>query len=136
MNSDKIKINAIQFKESAPFKYFILFVILLSLSVFAYGFSHNFIASQWEVSFAVVILFILSLFLKFILNISTIYVILFVLVALSELVFIVDRFAGVIMFSVAGSLILYLLYLTFVRGENVNASVNAFFSDMSLSDPI
>ena len=136
MNSDKIKINAIQFKESAPFKYFILFVILLSLSVFAYGFSHNFIASQWEVSFAVVILFIFSLFLKFILNISTIYVILFVLVAISELVFIVDRFAGVIMFSVAGSLILYLLYLTFVRGENVNASVNAFFSDMSLSDPI
>lgn len=136
MNSDAMKMKAIQFKESASFKYFIIFVILLSLSIFAYGLSHNFIASQWEVSFALVILFIFSLFLKFILNISTIYVILFVLVAISELVFIVDRFAGIIMFSVIGSLILYLLYLTFVRGENVNASVNAFFSDMSLSDPI
>ena len=126
-----------QFKDAiAPFKYFILFVILLSLSVMAYGFSHNFIASQWWFSVAVIMLLLLSLLLKFILNISTIYIILFVLVALSELLFLVDRFAGVIMFSVVGSLILYLLYLTFVRGENVNASVNAFFSDMSLSDPI
>jgi hypothetical protein len=102
----------------------------------AYGFSHHFIASQWWFSISVVMLFIFSLFLKIILNISTIYIILFILVALSELLFLVDRFAGIIMFSVAGSLILYILYLTFVRGENVNASVNAFFSDMSLSDPI
>jgi hypothetical protein len=136
MNSDAIKRNAIQFKESASFKYFILFIILLSLSVMAYGFSHNFIASQWGFYFSIVILFIFSLVLKFILEISTIYVILFILVVFSELVFIVDRFAGVIMFSIVGSLILFLLYLTFVRGENVNASVNAFFSDMSLSDPI
>ena len=136
MNSDAIKMKAINAMQSASFKYFILFVILLSLSIFAYGFSHNFIASQWGVSFSIVILVIFSLFLKFILNISTVYIILFVLVAFSELVFLVDRFAGVIMFSVVGSLILYLLYLTFVRGENVNASVNAFFSDMSLSDPI
>lgn len=130
--------NATQFKDTfiVPFKSFIVFVILLSLSVMAYGFSHNFIASQWWVSFSIVILFIFSLFLKFILNISTIYIILFLLVAFSEILFIVDRFAGVIMFSVVGSLILYLLYLTFIRGENVNASVNAFFSDMSLSDPI
>jgi len=128
-----------QYKDAviAPsFKYFILFIILLSLSVMAYGFSHNFIASQWWFSVAVIMLLLLSLLLKFILNISTIYIILFILVALSEILFIVDRFAGVIMFSVVGSLILYLLYLTFVRGENVNASVNAFFSDMSLSDPI
>jgi hypothetical protein len=137
MNSDAIKMKATQFKDAAaPFKYFILFVILLSLSVMAYGFSHNFIASQWWFSIAAVLLFIFSLFLKFILNISTIYIILFILIALSELLFIVDRFAGVIMFSVVGSLILYILYLTLVRGENVNASVNAFFSDMSLSDPI
>lgn len=136
MNSDAIKINVINAMQSASFKYFIIFVILLSLSVMAYGFSHNFIASQWWVSFSIIILLIFSLFLKFILNISTIYIILFFLVALSEILFIVDRFTGVIMFSVVGSLILYILYLTFVRGENVNASVNAFFSDMSLSDPI
>ena len=130
--------NATQFKDAfiAPFKYFILFVILLSLSIMAYGFSHHFIASQWWFSISVVMLLIFSLFLKFILNISTIYIILFLFVALSEFLFLVDRFAGVIMFSVVGSLILYLLYLTIVRGENVNASVNAFFSDMSLSDPI
>lgn len=136
MNSDAIKINVINAMQSASFKYFILFVILLSLSVMAYGFSHKFIASEWWVSFSIIILLIFSLFLKFILNISTIYIILFFLVALSEILFIVDRFTGVIMFSVVGSLILYILYLTFVRGENVNASVNAFFSDMSLSDPI
>jgi hypothetical protein len=137
MNSDADAIRRWkQFVDGTSFKYFILFVFLLSLSVMAYGFSHNFIANQRWFSIAVVMLFIFSLFLKFILNISTIYIILFILVALSELLFLIDRFAGVIMFSIVGSLILYLLYLTFVRGENVNASVNAFFSDMSLSDPI
>jgi hypothetical protein len=138
MNSDAIKMKTMQFKDAfiAPFKYFILFVILLSLSVMSYGFSHHFIANQWWFSFAVVMLFIFSLFLKFILNISTLYILLFILVAISELTFLVDRFAGIFMSSVAGSLIFYILYLTFIRGENVNASVNAFFSDMSLSDPI
>ena len=137
MNSDAMKMKATQFIDAAAgFKYFILFVILLSLSVMSYGFSHHFIAKQWWFSFAVVMLFIFSLFLKFILNISTLYILLFILVAISELTFLVDRFAGIVMSSVAGSLIFYILYLTFIRGENVNASVNAFFSDMSLSDPI
>jgi len=77
-----------------------------------------------------------SLFLKFILNISTLYIILFILIAMSELTFLVNRFAGIVMSSIVGSLVLYILYLTLVRGENVNASVNAFFSDMSFSDPI
>jgi Concanavalin A-like lectin/glucanases superfamily len=137
MNSDEIKTKATQFIDAAAgFKYFILFVILLSLSVMSYGFSHHFIANQWWFSFAVVMLFTFSLFLKFVLNISTLYTLLFILVAISELTFLVDRFAGIVMTSVAGSLILYILYLTFVRGENVNASVNAFFSDMSLSNPL
>ena len=137
MNSDAMKMKATQFIDAAAgFKYFILFVILLFLSVMSYGFSHHFIANQWWFSFAVVMLFIFSLFLKFILNISTLYILLFILVAISELTFLVDRFAGIVMSSVAGSLIFYILYLTFIRGENVNASVNAFFSDMSLSDPI
>ena len=129
--------KATQFIDAtAGFKYFILFVILLSLSVMSYGFSHHFIANQWWFSFAVVMLFTFSLFLKFVLNISTLYTLLFILVAISELTFLVDRFAGIVMTSVAGSLILYILYLTFVRGENVNASVNAFFSDMSLYNPL
>ena len=141
MNSDAIKMKAIQLKDAvvdvgASFKFFILFVILLFLSLSAYGFSHNFIKNQWWFSIAAIIILLFSLFLKFILNISTIYIVLFVLVAVSELLFLVNRFAGIIMYSIVGSLILYILYLTLVRGENVNASVNAFFSDMSLSDPL
>ena len=141
MNSDAIKMKAIQLKDAvvdvgASFKFFILFVILLFLSLSAYGFSHNFIKNQWWFSIAAIIILLFSLFLKFILNISTIYIVLFVLVAVSELLFLVNRFAGIVMNSIVGSLILYILYLTLVRGENVNASVNAFFSDMSLSDPL
>ena len=141
MNSDAIKMKAIQLKDAvvdagASFKFFILFVILLFLSLSAYGFSHNFIKNQWWFSIAAIIILLFSFFLKFILNISTIYIVLFVLVAVSELLFLVNRFAGIVASSIVGSLILYILYLTLVRGENVNASVNAFFSDMSLSDPL
>ena len=133
--------KAIQLKDAvvdagASFKFFILFVILLFLSLSAYGFSHNFIKNQWWFSIAAIIILLFSLFLKFILNISTVYIVLFVLVAVSELLFLVNRFAGIVASSIVGSLILYILYLTLVRGENVNASVNAFFSDMSLSDPL
>jgi len=141
MNSDAVKLKAIQIKDAVvdvgvSFKYFILFIILVFLSVSAYGLSHNFIKNQWWFSIAVVIISLFSLFLKFILNISTLYVLLFILVAVSELTFLVDRFAGIVMTVVTGSLVLYILYLTIFRGENVNASVNAFFSDMSFSDPI
>jgi hypothetical protein len=140
MNSDAIKMKAMKFKDAAidlgtSFKYFILFIILLFLCVSAYGLSHNFIENQWWFSIVTVIILLLSLFLKY-LNISMIYIILFLLLAVSELLFLVDRFAGIVTFSITGSLLLYILYLTFVRGENVNASVNAFFSDMSFSDPI
>ena len=133
--------KAIQLKDAvvdagASFKFFILFVILLFLSLSAYGFSHNFIKNQWWFSIAAIIILLFSFFLKFILNISTVYIVLFVLVAVSELLFLVNRFAGIVASSIVGSLILYILYLTLVRGENVNASVNAFFSDMSLSDPL
>jgi hypothetical protein len=141
MNSDAIKMKAIQLKDAvvdvgASFKFFILFIILIFLSISAYGLSHNFIQNKWWFYIAAVIIFIFSLFLKFILNISTLYILLFIFIAMSELTFLLDRFAGIVMSSIVGSLILYLLYLTFVRGENVNASVNAFFSDMSFSDPI
>lgn len=141
MNSDAVKLKAIQIKDAVvdvgvSFKYFILFIILVFLSVSAYGLSHNFIKNQWWFSIVVVIISLFSLFLKFILNISTLYVLLFILVAVSELTFLVDRFAGIVMTVVTGSLILYILYLTIFRGENVNASVNTFFSDMSFSDPI
>lgn len=141
MDSDAVKMKAMQLKNAVvdfgtSFKYFILFVILLVLCVLAYGFSHNFIKNQWWFSIATVILLLFSLFLKYVLNISMIYIILFILVAVSELLFLVNRFAGIVASSITGSIVLYILYLTVVRGENVNASVNAFFSDMSFSDPL
>ena len=141
MNSDAIKMKAMKLKDTAidfgtSFKYFILFIILLFLCVSAYGLSHNFIKNQWWFSIVTVFILLFSLFLKYVLNISMIYIILFLLVAVSELLFLVNRFAGIVASSITGSLLLYILYLTFVRGENVNASVNAFFSDMSFSDPI
>ncbi len=141
MNSDAIKMKAIQLKDTvidigAPFKYFILFIILIFLCISAYGITHNFIKNQWWFSIATVIILLLSLFLKYVVNISTIYIILFILVAVSELLFLVNQFAGIVASSITGSVILYILYLAFIRGENVNASVNAFFSDMSFSDPL
>lgn len=133
MNSDAIKIKAMKYKDAAidfgtSFKYFILFIILLFLCVSAYGLSHNFIKNQWWFSIVTVFILLLSLFLKYVLNVSMIYIILFLLLAVSELLFLVNRFAGIVASSVTGSLILYILYLTFVRGENVNASVNAFLA--------
>lgn len=128
--------NSIDIDVGASFKYFILFIILVFLSISAYGLSHNFIKNQWWFSIVTIVIGLFSLFLKFIMNISTLYILLFILVAMSELTFLVDRFAGVVMSSIVGSLVLYILYLTFVQGENVNASVNAFFSDMSFSNPI
>ena len=128
--------NSIDIDVGASFKYFILFIILVFLSISAYGLSHNFIKNQWWFSIVTIVIGLFSLFLKFIMNISTLYILLFILVAMSELTFLVDRFAGVVMSSIVGSLVLYILYLTFVQGENVNASVNAFFSDMSFSNPL
>ena len=138
---DAVKMKAMQLKDGvvafgSSFKYFILFIIILFLCILAYGFSHNFIKNQWWFSIATVVILLFSLFLKYVLNISMIYIILFILVAVSELLFLVNRFAGIVASSITGFIVLYILFLTVVRGENVNASVNAFFSDMSLSDPI
>jgi len=138
---DAAKIKAMQLKDSvvafgSSFKYFILFIIVLFLCILAYGFSHNFIKNQWWFSIATVIILLFSLFLKYVLNISMIYILFFILVAVSELLFLVNRFAGIVASSITGSILLYILYLVVVRGENVNASVNAFFSDMSFTDPI
>ena len=108
MNSDAIKMKAIQLKDAvvdagASFKFFILFIILLFLSLSAYGFSHNFIKNQWWFSIAAIIILLFSLFLKFILNISTIYIVLFVLVAVSELLFLVNRFVGIVASSIVAA---------------------------------
>jgi hypothetical protein len=138
---DAVKMKAMQLKDGvvafgSSFKYFILFIIILFLCILAYGFSHNFIKNQWWFSIATVVILLFSLFLKYVLNISMIYIILFILVAVSELLFLVNRFAGIVASSITGFIVLYILFLTVVRGENVNASVNAFFSDMSFSDPL
>jgi len=134
MKAMQLKDGVVAFGSS--FKYFILFIIVLFLCILAYGFSHNFIKNQWWFSIATVIILLFSLFLKYVLNISMIYILFFILVAVSELLFLVNRFAGIVASSITGSILLYILYLVVVRGENVNASVNAFFSDMSFTDPI
>ena len=58
------------------------------------------------------------------------------MVAVSELLFLVNTLAGIAMSSIVGIIVLYILYLTIIRGENVTNLVNGFFSDMSLSDPL
>ena len=138
---DAFKMKAIKTKDAitdfgASYKFFILFITLIFLCVFAYGFSHNFIEKQWWFSGVLIFILLSAIFLKIIFNLSTIYIILYVLVAVSELLFLVNTLAGIVMSSIVGIIVLYILYLTIIRGENVTNLVNGFFSDASLSDPL
>jgi len=115
---------------------FTILVALVILCILAYGYSHNFIKNQWWFSVALAFILFSAIFLKIILNLSAIYIILYVLLAVSSLLFLINTAAGIIMSSILGIIVLYILYLTFIKGENVANSSNAFFSDMSLSDPL
>jgi hypothetical protein len=141
MDRDALIMKAIKTKDAitdfgASYKFFTIFIALIFLCVLAYGFSHNFIEKQWWFSGALAFILFSALFLKIVFNLSTIYIILYVLLAVSELLFLINTLAGIVMSSILGSIILYILYLTVIKGENVTNSVNAFFSDMSLSDPL
>ena len=141
MDIDAFKMKAIKAKDAvtdfgASYKFFIVFIALIFLCVFAYGFSHNFIDKQWWFSGALAFILLSAVFLKIVFNLSAIYIILYVLVAVSELLFLVNTLAGIAMSSIVGIIVLYILYLTIIRGENVTNLVNGFFSDMSLSDPL
>ena len=141
MDIDAFKMKAIKTKDAvtdfgASYKFFIVFIALIFLCVFAYGFSHNFIEKQWWFSGVLIFILLSAVFLKIVFNLSAIYIILYVLLAVSELLFLVNTLAGIVMSSIVGIVVLYILYLTIIRGENVTNLVNGFFSDMSLSDPL
>ena len=141
MDIDAFKMKAIKAKDAvtdfgASYKFFIVFIALIFLCVFAYGFSHNFIEKQWWFSGVLIFILLSAVFLKIVFNLSAIYIILYVLVAVSELLFLINTLAGIVMSSIVGIIVLYILYLTIIRGENVTNLVNGFFSDMSLSDPL
>ena len=132
----KMKLKDAVTDFGASYNFFIVFIALIFLCVFAYGFSHNFIDKQWWFSGALAFILLSAVFLKIVFNLSAIYIILYVLVAVSELLFLVNTLAGIAMSSIVGIIVLYILYLTIIRGENVTNLVNGFFSDMSLSDPL
>jgi hypothetical protein len=71
--------------------------------------------------------------LRFVINIPTIYVIIFLLASISGLLFFINKLAGIIMSVIVGILLLHLLYIFVVKGVNINESVNNFFSGMSVS---
>ena len=71
--------------------------------------------------------------LRFVINIPTIYVIIFLLASISGLLFFINKLAGIIMSVIVGVLLLHLLYIFIVKGVNINESVNNFFSGMSVS---
>jgi hypothetical protein len=114
-------------------KYVILLIIILILSGISYGLIHNFIGNQWLFSVFLILIFAFAAMLRFVINISTIYVIIFLLTSISGLLFFINKLAGIIMSVIVGLLLLHLLYVVVVKGVNVNESVNNFFSGMSVS---
>lgn len=114
-------------------KYVILLIIILILSGISYGLIHNFIGNQWLFSVFLLLIFSFAAMLRFVVNIPTIYVIIFLLVSISGLLFFINKLAGIIMSVIVGLLLLHLLYIFIVKGVNVNESINNFFSNMSLS---
>jgi hypothetical protein len=114
-------------------KYVILLIIILIISGISYGLIHNFIKNQWLFSVFLILIFAFAAMLRFVINISTIYVIIFLLASISGLLFFVNKLAGIIMSVIVGLLLLHLLYIFIVKGVNINESVNNFFSGMSVS---
>jgi hypothetical protein len=115
-------------------KYIILLICILIISGISYGYINKFIGNEWLFSVFLILIFAFAAILRFIINIPTIYVIIFLLVSVSGLLFLlVNKLAGIIMSTIVGLLLLHLLYIVVVKGVNVNESVNNFFSGMSLS---
>ena len=114
-------------------KYVILLIIILILSGISYGLIHNFIGNQWLFSVFLLLIFAFAAMLRFVINTPTIYVIIFLLVSISGLLFFINKLAGIIMSVIVGLLLLHLLYIFIIKGVNINESVNNFFSGMSIS---
>ena len=120
-------------QNSSQNKYIILLIIILILSVILYGLIHNFISNQWLFSVFLILIFAFAAMLRFVINIPTIYVIIFLLASISGLLFFINKLAGIIMSVIVGLLLLHLLYIFIVKGVNINESVNNFFRGMSVS---
>lgn len=119
--------------QNSQNKYVILLIIILIISGISYGYIHRFIGNEWLFSVFLILIFAFAAILRFILNIPTIYVIIFLLVSVSGLLFFVNKLAGIIMSVIVGLLLLHLIYIVVVKGVNVNESINNFFSGMSIS---
>lgn len=114
-------------------KYVVILIIILIISGISYGLIHNFIDNQWLFSVFLILIFAFAAMLRFVINIPTIYVIIFLLVSISGLLFFINKLAGIIMSVIVGLLLLHLLYIFIIKGVNINESVNNFFSGMSIS---
>lgn len=114
--------------------YFILFILISIISIILYGFIHKFIGNEWLFTVFLILIFAFAAVLRFVINIPTIYVIIFLLASVSGLLFLlVNKLAGIIMSTIVGLLLLHLLYIVVVKGVNINESVNNFFNNMSIS---
>ena len=120
--------------QNSQSKYIIFLICILIISGISYGYIHKFIGNEWLFSVFLILIFAFAAILRFIINISTIYVIIFILVSVSGLLFLlVNKLAGIIMSIIVGLLLIHLLYIVVVKGVNVNESINNFFSGMSIS---
>jgi hypothetical protein len=120
--------------QNAQNKYVIFLICILIFSGISYGLIHKFIGNEWLFSVFLILILAFAATLRFIINISTIYVIIFLLISITGLLFLlVNKLAGIIMSIIIGMVLLHLLYIVVVKGVNINESVNNFFSGMSVS---
>jgi len=114
--------------------YFILFIFFSIISIILYGLIHKFIGNEWLFTVFLILILAFAAVLRFVINLPTIYVIIFLLASVSGLLFLlVNKLAGIIMSTIVGLLLLHLLYIVVVKGVNINESVNNFFNNMSIS---
>jgi hypothetical protein len=114
--------------------YFILFIFISIISIILYGLIHKFIGNEWLFTVFLILILAFAAVLRFVINLPTIYVIIFLLASVSGLLFLlVNKLAGIIMSTIVGLLLLHLLYIVVVKGVNINESVNNFFNNMSIS---
>ena len=123
-----------QVSQNAQSKYIIFLICILIMSGISYGYIHKFIGNEWLFSVFLLLIFAFAAILRFVINIPTIYVIIFLLVSVTGLLFLlVNKLAGIVMSIIVGLLLLHLLYIVVVKGVNVTESINIFFSGMSIS---
>ena len=133
IKTDRLQLQQ-QVSQNAQSKYIIFLICILIISGISYGLIHRFIGNEWLFSVFLLLIFAFAAILRFIINIPTIYVIIFLLVSVTGLLFLlVNKLAGIVMSIIVGLLLLHLLYIVVVKGVNVNESINNFFSGMSIS---